>query len=212
MITYSGQHIQKIGGEAGTPTPMDIAVHSGRICRFGGCVWYPLLPHLVFVGLMAYKRSNSPLNMLWGFLHDAHEVATSDVPRPFKCDCMRVEQDAIDNRLCREFLDGWKHKINFSLIKQCDHDACDIEAVELGVPGFAEIEMKHTKDYRNRSAIHRELEDVVLFQKIKASAFFGDTIRGADSVGVIRFANALTFAKAGKTDLFIDTVNSWGLL
>ena len=39
-----------------------------------------------------------------------------------------------------------------------------------------------------------------------------DTIRGADSVGVIRFANALTFAKAGKTDLFIDTVNSWGLL
>jgi hypothetical protein len=32
MITYSGIHIQKIGGADGTPTPRDIAVHAGRIC------------------------------------------------------------------------------------------------------------------------------------------------------------------------------------
>lgn len=48
MITHSGVHIQKIGGADGTPTAMDIAVHAGRICRFGGAVWYPLLPHLIF--------------------------------------------------------------------------------------------------------------------------------------------------------------------
>jgi hypothetical protein len=44
MITQSGVHIQTIGGAAGTPTAMDIAVHAGRLCRFGGSVWYPLLP------------------------------------------------------------------------------------------------------------------------------------------------------------------------
>ena len=216
MITQSGVHIQKIGGADGTPTPMDIAVHSGRICRFGGCVWYPLLPHLVFVGLMAYRRTNNVYNLLWGFLHDAHEVSTSDVPQPFKCDCMRIEQNAIDTRLIKEYFgDSYFERIafiDFKVIKQCDHDACDIEAVELGVPGFAEIEIRHTKDYRQRTAIHDDHDDLMLFQRIKSSVFFGDTIRGEESLGVQRFAKALSLAARKNYDEFLDEVLNWGLL
>lgn len=205
MITYSGIHIQKIGGEAGTPTPKDIAVHSGRICRFGGCVWYPLLPHLVFVGLMAYQRKENGASMLWGFLHDAHEIATSDVPRPFKCDCMRKEQDAIDGRLYTEYFEGGIDPITLdtALVKQCDHDACDIEAIELGVPGFANLKMK----------FHDAPEDVQLFRRIMDSPFASpDVNRGEDSLGVRQFAHALQIAKDRQYGKFVNTVLGWNLL
>lgn len=99
MITFSGQHIQRIDQtEHGTPTPIDIAVHAGRICRFGGAVWAPLLAHLMFVGLLAYKRSGKIENFIWGLLHDAHEVVTSDVPRPFMGVGSEVYGAVINNR------------------------------------------------------------------------------------------------------------------
>lgn len=214
MITQSGVHIQKKGGVEGTPTALDIAVHAGRICRFGGCVWYPLLPHLVFVGLMAYRRSGSALNMLWGFLHDAHEIATSDVPRPFKCQCMKIEQSSIDKRIFLKFargLGGW-NDIDHELIKQCDIDACHIEGVELGVPGFSEIELKHSKGYTGRKAIHGAIEDVELFHKIVNHAFNKNTIDGTDSLGVLLFADALSFAEEGDYDGVVESVMDWEIL
>ncbi|MBK8810670.1 MAG: hypothetical protein IPN69_08050 [Acidobacteria bacterium] len=145
MITYSGIQVEAIGMKCqGTPTPLDIAVHAGRICRFGGAIWMPLLPHLVLVGLLAYKRSSSVANLLWGFLHDAHETITCDVPKPFKCDCMRQEQAAIDKRLFDLYhgdLNSEVHHsmIDFDLIKECDLIACDLEAVILNLPGYAEL-------------------------------------------------------------------------
>lgn len=148
MITYSGVHIQKIGGVAGTPTATDIAVQSARICRFGGAVWYPLLPHFIFVGMLAYRRGGNFETVAWAFLHDAHEIATSDIPRPFKCECIKEEQKAIDLRLFSSF-DILMGTVDFDLIKQCDIDACHIEAVELGVPGFAETVET------SRSTLHR---------------------------------------------------------
>lgn len=211
MITYSGVHIQKIGGVEGTPTPEDIAVHAGRICRFGGAVWYPLLPHLVFVGLLAYKRTGSLVNLLWGFLHDAHEVATSDVPRPFKCDCMRTEQAAIDERLRLYYLPRFQP--DYDLIKRCDDDACDIEAMQMHLPGFAQIEMEFTKDYRNRNKIHDDQGDQELFHKIMRSPFGStDTICGQASSGVTAFEVALRYAEDRNYGGFMDEVRGWELL
>lgn len=209
IITFSGIHIQKLGMEAqGTPTAMDIAVHAGRICRFGGAVWYPLLPHLVFVGMLAHRRGANLATVAWGFLHDAHEIATSDVPRPFKCDCMRREQDAIDERIESKFLPTLKPgEINFQLIKQCDIDACHIEAVQLGVPGFAETELKHSKDYTGRDKIHNDEDDIALFHGIMRSAFGSlDVIKGRESVGVRCFAMLLDAIKDGSFELII---NQW---
>lgn len=209
MITYSGIQVEAIGMKCqGTPTPLDIAVHAGRICRFGGAIWMPLLPHLVLVGLLAYKRSSSVANLLWGFLHDAHETITCDVPKPFKCDCMRQEQAAIDKRLFDLYhgdLNSEVHHsmIDFDLIKECDLIACDLEAVTLRLPGYAEL-------IPSRPPL--ELSDLRLFQNIQHSPFYTNSIRGLDSAGVCLFASALKFALKGNLTAFVASVHGWDLL
>lgn len=209
MITQSGVHIQKIGGVGGTPTAMDIAVHAGRMCRWAGAVWEPNLTHFVFVGLLAYKRSQSLKNMLWGFLHDAHECVTGEVPRPFKCDCMRKEQAALDDRIARQF---GILTVDLHIIKQCDIDASHIEAVMLGVPGFAETELRYASDYTRRDKIHDDIEDKELFQRIFGSPFYNNTIDGRESLGVQEFAHVLNLAELGQNDEVLESVLQWGLL
>lgn len=197
MITYSGIHIQKIGGEAGVPTPADIAVHYGRICRFGGAIWDPLLSHCVFVGLLAYKRSGNIFNFIAGLLHDVAEVATNDVPRPFKCDCLRTEQAAIDERVFAHYLGDNVAHVDFELIKHCDNDSLDIAAVELDLPGFTELELKHTAAYRGRTAIYSDKSDRDLFRWLKM--IFGDysTVVGLRHVGVKAVKNQLEQCEKG---------------
>ncbi|HEV7700204.1 MAG TPA: hypothetical protein VGO43_08250 [Pyrinomonadaceae bacterium] len=228
MITYSGVHIQKIGGAEGIPTPEDIAVAAGRTCRFVGAVWYPNLAHFIFVGLLAWKRSGSLATFIWGILHDAHETATGDTPRPFKCDCMRAEQRAIDARLLKHYLpcafcstEGspvhigrgpCKRNVDFSLIKACDDDACDIEAVELSLPNFAEIEIAHTKDYRGRTAIYTDAVDVALFHRVK-SAFGGfETVQGEASSAVRGLIALLQRAEQHDLKGVQAWIDSWGQL
>lgn len=212
MITHSGVHIQKQGGVEGTPTAMDIAVHAGRICRYGGAVWMPLLAHLVFVGVMAYKRSGSIADLLWGFLHDAHECVTSDVPRPFKCDCMRDEQTAIDARIATRFMQFAGVFVDKKLIKQCDIDALHIEAVTLNLPGFAEVELKYAKDYANETYIHDDAGDQKLFDAIVAGPFYRSTTKGLGSHGVRSFAAMLECAERKDYDAVLEHVRRWGLL
>lgn len=209
MITHSGIHIQKIGGVIGTPTSEDIAVQSGRVCRYAGSVWMPLLAHLVFVGLLAYKRSKSTSNLAWGFLHDAHEIVTSDIPSPFKCDCIRVEQKAIDERLMAQYHLAPKN-IDFALIKECDIIALDIEAVELGLPGFADTEIRYSTN--RRLHIHNDASDVALFHRILDSPFYTDTIRGKISGGVARFFTVLRFMEQDKYEPAFLAVEHWELL
>jgi len=208
MITFSGVHIQKIGGVAGTPTPADIAVHSGRICRF---VWYTLLTHQIFVGMMAYHRSGSAANLIAGLIHDAHEIATADVPRPFKCDCMRVEQKALDQRIFPAFLSPeMLAEVDHDLIKECDQDACDIEAVILGVPGFAEIEMAYTTSYRGRTSVFDGKHETELLKSLLNSRFgHPSQVFGMDSQGVREYAIALQFAAAGRYDAVVNLVTNW---
>jgi hypothetical protein len=209
MITQSGVHIQKIGGVEGTPTATDIAVHAGRICRFGGAVWSPLLAHLIFVGFMAYRRSGNGANLLWGFLHDAHEAVTGEVPRPFKCDCMRAEQQAIDMRLYNRFMQWSGILVDRDLIKQCDIEACHIEAMKLGVPGFAEIEIKHSKEYTGATEIYDDIADKELFQQLRGSEFW-HALDGMESYGVQVFAKALQLAENRQYNNLMHYVGSWG--
>ncbi len=212
MITYSGIHIQNIGGEAGTPTPIDIAVHSGRICRFGGAVWYPLLPHLIFVGLMAYERSGKVENLIWGFLHDAHEVVTCDVPRPFKCDCMRREQNAIDQRILNEWFSlEFESAIDYDLIKKCDIDACDIEAVLLQVPNYTEVTVACSASYEAyRKVPHVDEKDTKLLQEVLRK--FGHQTLNPTDAPVMRFAHVLTLAKDNKFEEVLVEIENWRFL
>lgn len=200
MITQSGICIETIGGKSGTPTAEDIAIHAGRLCRFGGAVWYPLLPHLVLVGLLAYRRSGKVENLLWGFLHDAHECVTGDVPRPFKCDCMRWEQQAIDRRILAAFFTPQQAaQIDFDLVHTCDRDACDLEAMVLGVPGYVQHEQPR--------AIYWDAEEARLLWRILHSRFCQDTIYSS-STGQQSFARAL---QAPDYTALLAEVESWRL-
>jgi len=89
MLTYSGVNVLPENGEV--PAPIDLAVHMGRICQFGGARWFPLLAHSVLVGEYAYRTGCLSGRCefhhhcwAWGLLHDAHETITSDVPRGWK--------------------------------------------------------------------------------------------------------------------------------
>jgi hypothetical protein len=213
MITFSGVHIQKSGGASGTPTCEDIAVQSGRICRYAGAIWMPLITHLILVGLLAYRRSNEVLNLIWGFLHDANEI-TGEVTQNFKCDCLRREQAAIDDRLLVQFgLDGGADFIDYRLIKQCDLDACDLEAVELGLPNYSVLAVENALQYRKYriERVHSDVNDRRLLLALLRSPFYRNTL-SEFSPGVIAFRDVLRLAEARKYDEFLASVKGWNLL
>lgn len=210
MITYSGVHIQKVGQVEGTPTAIDIAVHAGRMGRFGGAVWEPNLTHFVFVGIMAFRRSGKAVNLIAGFVHDAHECVTGEVPRPFKCECMRREQKALDARIYPRFIPHGLDKVDHDLIKKCDDDACDIEAAVLGLPNYAAIEIEYTEDYRGRKEIHNGDGDKYLFEQLLRGPFYISTVHGEQSFGVRLFAQALIFAEKGDYENLLEYVGCWG--
>lgn len=107
---------------------------------------------------------------------------------------------------------GIKPLIDIDLIKQCDKDALHIEAVELELPGFAEIELKYAADYLNETHIHSSDTDRAIFRRIQASPLFTDTIRGLDSIGVQWLAHALIEAEARRYAGFLGLVRSWEIL
>ena len=197
MITYSGVHIHPCRSEnqeavRGIPTPMDIAVQMGRICRYGGAVWMPLLTHSVFVACLAVLRKCNTSTWLWALLHDAHEAVTSDIPRPFKCDCIREEQGWIDRKLQAVFhLEP--QAIDFALVKQCDDLALGIEGRRLGLPGFADLQGPYPV-----STSAEDVQWVLLgervFAELLTSSYYEGTIYAEHSDAVRQTARILAEA------------------
>lgn len=147
---------------------------------------------------------------LWGFLHDAHETVTADVPRPFKCDCMRREQAAIDRRIIDRFI-GYERErlIDYALIKRCDLDACDMEAVELGVPGYREVKARAKDSYRAYQAdVYSDSSEVALLRHILSGPFHKDTT-SAESEGVQAFAQALVYAEHRNLSALQSMIEGW---
>lgn len=213
MITHSGIHIQKKDDDVqGTPTLIDFGIHAGRICRFGGAIWEPLLTHLVFVGLMAYRRSGKAIDALWGFMHDGHEIVTGEVPRPFKCDCMRAEQAYLDERIWRCHFSKIQEIPDFELIKRCDVDACDIEATVLNLKTYHEVTLVHGQKHyaKTREAIYADPADITLFGKLLESPFYIGTT-DASSNGGWEFSMALLAAKMGDMRGFENRILDWKL-
>lgn len=139
MITYSG--IRVAPGTTEMPAPIDLAVHMGRITRFGGAIWSPLLMHSVLVGELtwaALRARGGELDLntwAWSLLHDAHEAITGEIPRPWKTSSMKDHQHQLDYLLQKAYkLDPLK--IDFKLIKQLDEKALILEGVELRLPHF----------------------------------------------------------------------------
>lgn len=142
MITHSG--IRVAPGTEEMPTPVDLAVHMGRITRFGGAIWCPLLMHSVLVGELtwaAIRKKGGEFDFqtwAWSLLHDGHETITGEIPRPWKTASMKDHQHRLDSLIAKAYrLDCLK--IDFALIKVCDERALILEGTELRYPRFQEI-------------------------------------------------------------------------
>ena len=147
MITSTGIHITP--ENSNSPSPRDIAVAMGRVCRFGGSVWSPLLAHSVMVGELVRRQLESE-NALgaeldtwaWSLLHDAHEVVMGEIPRPWKTPERKLAEQAFDRRIAEDFginLDGLEHAV----IHHADEQALLSEATVIGLPDFERIYAAH---------------------------------------------------------------------
>lgn len=143
MITFSG--IRIVPGTKTVPTPMDIAVQMGRITRFGGAVWSPLLMHSVLVAELTWRHLAAKKSedfdfqtFCWALLHDAHEVVTGEVPRPWKGREMKDRQHELDFEISAAYKVDLL-KADTRIVKAMDERALLLEAMELSLPGFTAV-------------------------------------------------------------------------
>ena len=74
-----------------------------------------------------------------GAFHDAHEAVTSDIPRPFKCECLKKIQNDIDKRIGEAFGLRELQRFEKMLIKSADDAALAAEAVVVGPRGVQKL-------------------------------------------------------------------------
>lgn len=69
-------------------TLIDVAAHLSKINRFAGATheFYSVAQHSVIVAKILKDMGHSIKLQRKGFLHDAHEMVTSDIPTPFHRD------------------------------------------------------------------------------------------------------------------------------
>lgn len=158
MLTYSG--VDMLPGGKNAPAPIDLAVHMGRICQFGGAVWFTLLAHSVFVAELVLREvpKGDGWTWAWALFHDAHEVVTSDVPRGWKGSEMKAVQTHLDRRISERY--GFDHHlVDRELVGRMDKRAICVQADRLNLGQGAYFEAyPHTEPTP---------EEDTLFQKIK---------------------------------------------
>lgn len=133
-ITYSGISINP--HHLAAPSPLDIAVAMGRICRWAGARWFTLGAHSMAVGVFAIERGADIPTWAWAFLHDAHEVITGEITSPWKTPDMKTGQAVLDQVIVDKYLGELQKIIDKALVKAVDVEALFAEAKALNVPGF----------------------------------------------------------------------------
>lgn len=110
--------------------PRWLAESMQRLGRFGG--QHPTLNVLNHSLEVAYMcRHLSPAGQLWALLHDAHEVLTGEVTRPFKTDDLTADQEYIDTALRRALgltLRFTLHIDEYNEVQKLDKLCGDMEA------------------------------------------------------------------------------------
>lgn len=139
-ITYTGNEVNPSNDKS--PHLADIAVQLGRIVRFAGGLdpWWSVLHHLtVCKEILRYEKKyheltdeGQKLAQLHILLHDAHEMVTSDIPKPWKCQGNRDAQENIDVRIFAHFNIPEPKGVIKELIKTVDLKALRAEGYTLG--------------------------------------------------------------------------------
>lgn len=199
MITNSG--IRVAPDTATVPSPMDVAVAMARVTRYGGAIWYPLLAHSVLVAELTW-RALAPKGpdfdfetFSWSLLHDAHEVVTGEIPRPWKTKDMKDHQHALDARLHVAYNVN-PVAVDYALVKRCDERALLVEAITLNLPGFREAYSE--RDLKGDRFPEVPADEIELGRMLKNSEFYKvDVLEPHLTRPVKAFALILASIKAG---------------
>jgi len=146
MLTYSG--ISICPDELALPTPQDLAVQMGRITRYGGAIWCPLLFHSLLVARMVADKVDPELDLLrertitWALFHDAHEIIAGEIPHPWKSKDRAEQERAIDYVFYNQLGFG-PAQVDLTALKQCDRAAIYVETQTLGP-------LSGSESYRNK--------------------------------------------------------------
>lgn len=142
MYTYSGISVTRKNKNA--PTLLDIAIQTGRICRFGGATrrWWTVLHHQLAAGLFVQfhlKEDDPDFSeiQLAAYLHDAHEAITSDVPRDWKPTELSDWQEELDIRIYHSLQIPLPKKEIKLAVKAIDNALLVAEANQIAVPGVS---------------------------------------------------------------------------
>lgn len=199
MITFSG--IRVAPDAIAVPNPIDIAVAMARITRFGGAIWTPLLAHTVLVGELCWRALAARgadfdfETFAWSLLHDAHEVVTGEIPRPWKSKDMKGHQHNLDARI------GLLYHVNpvsvdYELVKKCDERSLLIEATVLNLPGFRES--YEERDLKGDKFPEIPGDEVTLGHRVLNSEFRHlDVFEPMSMKSVTGFASVLEAIRAG---------------
>jgi hypothetical protein len=129
-FSYSGRLIG-LGYES--PTPFDVAVSLGRICRYtgNGTRWYPVILHTFVVADLVPKHLKfDALN------HDNPECITGDIPKPYKTPEMEAIEHALQEMMYRDWSHAMPTKAQYRVIKEADHAALYGEVHTIGSYGL----------------------------------------------------------------------------
>lgn len=135
--TYTGRLLTP--RNYGVPRLKDVAVQSARLPRFAGATRVPLWTvahHLTVVeSLMEMMINPSRELMAFGLLHDADEVATSDIPTLWKPDNLRAEANKLKARVYRFYIGREPEPGEAEVVTAIDRLALAAEAYGVGPPG-----------------------------------------------------------------------------
>lgn len=213
MITSSGI---RVAPETETvPTSRDLAVAMGRITRYGGAVWCPLMTHSILVAELVLRdlRRRGGLDQptrketwAWALLHDAHECVTGEVVRPWKTGDMRKLQRGLDERLARAYGVDLA-LVDAELVHRMDERALCLEAEILGLPGFREVYVKHGLGGSADGYPSLDFAEGVFVERLFTSVFYAAGITTvASGPGVLLLEIILEAVKAGK---WADALQTW---
>lgn len=140
MLTNSGLSI--CPNELALPTPLDLAIQMGRITRYGGAIWCPLLFHSLLVARIVAETSND-MTATWALFHDAHEIIMGEIPHPWKCCGVRREYESSMDEVFREAIGLSFTSVDMDAIKYADRKAVHVERLVCGP-------LANWEEYRDR--------------------------------------------------------------
>lgn len=204
MITQSGLRIAPENDAV--PTAGDIAVAMGRITRFAGAVWCPLIAHSILVAELVLQELRRRAGggavdglptWAWALLHDAHETVTGEICRPWKPDQAKEAQKKLDARISKAFQVDLE-LVDRALVKAMDERALVLEAEVLGLPGFREIYVRVELGGSADAYPLLEVGEILLTSHLHRSAFGSIYTIQYGAPAVTLFASVLEVLRQGR--------------